>query len=95
MVDVKNGTTFQNSNQVLINYFTNITEPIDIQVKVENSKPDGKDDTKPNDNEGLGAGYIALIVVGSIVVLAIIILVVYLIISKKNQVSSSDVEDKA
>lgn len=95
LVDVKNGTTFKNLNQVLINYFTNITEPIDIQVKVENSNQDGKGDTKPDDNEGLGAGYIALIVVGSIVVLAIIILVVYLIISKKNQVSSSEVEDKA
>ena len=92
LIAVTNGTTFKNTDKIFINYFTNITETLEIKVKVEKGKNNQTTDEK---DDGLGTGYIILIVIGSILACGIIVLIVYLVISKNKKLSSSEVEEKA
>jgi hypothetical protein len=90
---VNNGTNFINKDKIYVNFYTNITETIQIQIEpIKNNDDD--DDEKDDKKEGLSKTALALIIVGSIIVVIIIILVLVIIISKNKRMKDSEIEEK-
>lgn len=87
---VNNGTNFKNKDKIYVNFYTNITETIQIQIEPKKKKDYEKDDKK----EGLSKTALALIIVGSIIVVIIIILALVIIISKNKRMKDSEIEEK-
>ena len=79
-------TIFNYTEKIYVNYYTNITEAIDISISpINNSDDNGK---------GLSTIPLVLIIVGSVIILIIVIVLIYIMIIKKKQVTNEEVEGK-
>ena len=80
---------FKNNDKIYVNYYTNITNTIEIRIK-----PEKKKNNKGKDKDGLSTIALIFIIVGSVIALIFIITIIYLIISKKKKITNDDIEDK-
>jgi hypothetical protein len=86
----KNNTMFKYRDKIYVNYYTNITNIIEIKITPE--KEENKNDN--NEPKDLSRTSLILIIIGSIVLVLLIIIVIIFVISKKKNISSSEIEDK-
>ena len=89
---INDKSTFNDTNKIFVNYYTNITETIEISVRPYNS--DNNNNKNSQDGEGLSTTALVLIIVGSLILLIIILVIIYFKIIKKKQVTNDDVEGK-
>ena len=80
---------YNNKDKVYVNFYTNITNNIEIKIKPEKKNKDGENDGK----EELPTWGIILIVIGSIIVITILIFII-IIILKRKRISSSEIDEK-
>ena len=80
---------FNNTDKVYVNFYTNITENIEIKIKPVKNNKDGENKEK----EGLPTWGLVLIIIGALIVVAVIIIIIILILKRKGM-SSSEIDEK-
>ena len=86
----KNTTMFKYNDKIYVNYYTNITNIVEIKIT-----PEKEENKKDNNNpKGLSTTALILIIIGAVVLVFLIIIVIILLISRNKKLSSSEIEDK-
>ena len=86
---VKNDHIFKGETKIYVNYYLNITK--NVVLKIEEIKPNEKDENNKQEGSTFPIWAIILIVVGGLLIIGII---VFCLLRKKNKVENDSIEDK-
>ena len=86
---VNDKNIFNYTDKIYVNYYTNITETIEISIRPNNSNNNNN-----YDESGLSTIYLVLIIIGSFIILLAILVIIYFIVKNKKKVTNEDFEGK-
>ena len=89
ILDIASKKIFNNKEKIYVNYYTNITDNIEIRVKPEKKNKEDKNEEK----KGLPTWALVLIIIGSVIVVLTIIVII-MVFSKRKGMTNSEIEEK-